>query len=439
LRTPLLTLPFFKTIRKYNHFNWALIDQAMVSGVNFLTGILFARFLGIEEFGRFTLVWMVVLFVNSVQMAIISTPMMSIAPKQRKKDLPAYYGAVTVQQISFATLSSIIVWGGVKISDLYYPDWAIGHLALPLASVVFSFQNQDFLRRLFYTYGKHSFAFFNDMISYLGQLFLIILIYKFYYLNISVVLWIISATSLLAVFMGYIMVHGHIKFCMNFGDILTRHWRSSKWMLASVLLQWLTGNLFYIFTGTILGTAAVGALKAAQNILSLSNLFLVALDNVVPVRSSMQLFKTGQTAMLNYLKKVLLFTSIPVITISLIGLLWPVYCLKIFYGDQFLGYGYVVQWYAVISLLFLLSFPLRTALRSLEYILPIFFADVAKVVFTLLFAKKLIVSFKLTGVMIGLFTTHIISFSILTILLIFYSKKLRANSKRINDDQKRGL
>jgi len=31
----------------------------MVSGVNFLTGILLARYLGIEEFGRFALVWSV--------------------------------------------------------------------------------------------------------------------------------------------------------------------------------------------------------------------------------------------------------------------------------------------------------------------------------------------------------------------------------------------
>ena len=31
--------------------NWALADQAMLSGINFLTGILLARYLGITEFG----------------------------------------------------------------------------------------------------------------------------------------------------------------------------------------------------------------------------------------------------------------------------------------------------------------------------------------------------------------------------------------------------
>ena len=33
-------------LSRYSHINWALADQTMVSGINFLTGILLARFLG---------------------------------------------------------------------------------------------------------------------------------------------------------------------------------------------------------------------------------------------------------------------------------------------------------------------------------------------------------------------------------------------------------
>lgn len=82
-------------ISRYSHLNWALADQATVSGANFITGILLARYLGLEEFGRFTLAWMVVLFVNSLQNAVVVAPMMNIGPQQspvknlqyRSKDL----------------------------------------------------------------------------------------------------------------------------------------------------------------------------------------------------------------------------------------------------------------------------------------------------------------------------------------------------------------
>ena len=41
---------------RYSHI-WALAEQITVSGVNTLTGTLLALYLGLEEFGRFTLAW----------------------------------------------------------------------------------------------------------------------------------------------------------------------------------------------------------------------------------------------------------------------------------------------------------------------------------------------------------------------------------------------
>ena len=78
-----------RLLTRYSHVNWALADQAMVSGVNFLTAILLARYLGIEEFGRFTLAWMAVLIAYSIQYAMIIAPMMSIGPKQSAAERPA--------------------------------------------------------------------------------------------------------------------------------------------------------------------------------------------------------------------------------------------------------------------------------------------------------------------------------------------------------------
>ena len=40
-------------VARYAHINWPLADQSVVSGVNFLTVILPARYLGLEELGRF--------------------------------------------------------------------------------------------------------------------------------------------------------------------------------------------------------------------------------------------------------------------------------------------------------------------------------------------------------------------------------------------------
>lgn len=141
---------FKELLKRYSHVNWALADQAMVSGVNFLTGILLARFLGIEEFGRFTLIWMAVLFVNSIQRTMISGPMMSIGPKQSQSEVAKYYRAVVFQQLLFSLATFGVLFSGLKLAEFLKPDWYLDDLALPFSTVGFFFQNQDFLRRYFF-------------------------------------------------------------------------------------------------------------------------------------------------------------------------------------------------------------------------------------------------------------------------------------------------
>src|SRR5215469_10227207 len=79
----------------------ALIDQALVSGTNFITNVILARALGLRDYGVFALAWMAVLFVNSLQWAFIVSPMMSVGPKQDPAERPHYYGAVLMQEVVF--------------------------------------------------------------------------------------------------------------------------------------------------------------------------------------------------------------------------------------------------------------------------------------------------------------------------------------------------
>ena len=98
-------------IVRYNQSNWALLDQAMVSGVNFLTGIILVRYLGLEEFGRFILAWLIILFFNSIHFAAVISPMMSIGPKQSEKEFPQYYAAVFLQQLFWSGVCFISIFG----------------------------------------------------------------------------------------------------------------------------------------------------------------------------------------------------------------------------------------------------------------------------------------------------------------------------------------
>ena len=98
-------------LKKYKNLNLTLIDQAMVSGVNFLVSVALVRILGIELFGIYSLLWLAILFIQSIQFAVIISPMMSIGPKYLDAEKDSYYSAVLTHQIIFSIISSSIFIG----------------------------------------------------------------------------------------------------------------------------------------------------------------------------------------------------------------------------------------------------------------------------------------------------------------------------------------
>ena len=257
-------------LARYSHINWALADQAVISAVNFLTGILLARFLGVEGLGQFTLAWLAVLFVNALQHAIIIAPMMSIGPKQPAANLPAYYGAVIMQQIAFSMCGFVVLFAVIEGSPLLFPYWSLGGLGLPLASAAVAFQFQDFLRRYLFTRGKAAQAFVNDGVRYLGQL--VVLTWLFWSFpeqrQGASALWVIAGAAAAAAFLGLFSVERIAWSPRVLRATALRHWQFSRWLAGSAVMQWVTGNLFLLAAGALLGTAAVGALRAAQTLLA---------------------------------------------------------------------------------------------------------------------------------------------------------------------------
>src|ERR1700691_5577230 len=95
---------FSRLVQSMKRAKWALADQVIVSGFNFLSNILLARILGIQEFGRYVLAWTIVLFVQNLQYSALGSTMLSIGPKQDAEATPSYFGSMFVLQAIFAVI-----------------------------------------------------------------------------------------------------------------------------------------------------------------------------------------------------------------------------------------------------------------------------------------------------------------------------------------------
>lgn len=412
-------------ITRHSRVNWALADQAMVSGVNFLTGILLARYLGLHEFGVFTLAWMSVLFVNSLQYALIISPMVSIGSKQSEEQAPLYFSAVAVQQVAVSLLSFALIFACVLVFGMFFPQWDVQHLALPLAASAFTFQSQDFIRLYFFTRNRPAAAFVNDGISYGGQIALLLWLFSYGAATSANVLWIVAATSAIAVVLGIKQMErlqwpsaGYLK------SVCQRSWLFSKWLTASALMQWTSSNFFTIVVAVYLGSSAAGAMRACQSIMGALHILFYGLENVVPLRAAKTLHSDGVKAMRRYLGRVTLIGGGFSAIFTVIAASAPEFWLHVFYGMEYSGYGFVLQWYALIYFLMFFSTPLRAGFRALEYTKPHFWAYVLATIFTFVLCVPLISNFGLVGAMIGLLCTNLIHRGFMMVALVKRMKSL---------------
>ncbi|MCZ6861640.1 MAG: hypothetical protein O7I42_15420 [Alphaproteobacteria bacterium] len=412
-----------RLLARYSRINWALADQAVISGVNFVTGILLARFLGLEGFGQFTLAWMAVLFIHALQHAMINAPMMSIGPKQPEADLPAYYGAVIVQQIAFSLCGFMVLLAAIEASPLIFPDWGLSGLGLPLASAAAAFQIQDFLRRYLFTRGKAAQAFVNDGVRYLGQLAVLAWLFLSFpeQRQVASALWVIAGAAAAAAFLGLFQVERVAWSTGVFRATAARHWQFSRWLAGSAVMEWITGNLFMLAAGALLGTAAVGALRAAQTLLGPCHILSQGLENVVPARAAWHFQHGGKAALVGYMKKIGLVFGLITVGFAAMVAAAPEVWLGLIYGDEFAGYGYLVRWYAVAYVVALTILPLRAGLRAIEYTRAIFLANILTMLFSIIFAYLLIDYFALPGVVIGRLLIYAI---LLAALLLGLRKRL---------------
>lgn len=407
---------------RYSHINWALLDQTMVSGVNFLTGILLARYFGVEEFGRFTLVWMTVLFVNSIQHAAIISPMMSIGPKQSEAETSSYFGSLFAQVLIFASGASLLLFAGFQLVTTIFPEWDIEGLGFPLAVATFAVLLQDFLRRYFFTRERLVRAFGTDAIRYMGQVTALIVLFVFLEtpMDTARVLWIIAAVSFFSVVIGVLYVE---KFEVNrlaLRRVFFRHLHFSKWLVPASLMAWTTGNFFIIMAGVLLGTTAVGALRAAQSLMGVVNILYEGLENTVTVRSSLHFHQRGTKALGDYLKRIILYGGGATAIICLVAFSAPSFWLRLVFGPEYEQYGFILQWFAVIYLLVFLSLPLRSGIRAIEEPRAIFWAKVWTTLFSLIAAYPMIHFFGLVGVVSGILIVYV---AFLSFLWVFLKRK----------------
>ena len=409
-----------KTLVKHIKANaeklYILSDQGLVSGANFLISILIARYLGIEEYGLFALGWMVVLFTSSLHQAFIIMPLYTLYPKQDNK--AQYLSNLMGLQVLFCAISFVVILVMVKVVLYFTPEWDRPYLALTLASISVLFVLNDYLRRLFFAMHRPIIVLIMDCIGYgLQPIILFYLSYQSFPLSIPIILVIINLLFAISIGIALFSKYEYGISFSNFKDTLKLNWKFSRYLIGTSLLQWVSGNLFIIMAGSLIGSAAVGTIRIAQNIMGVLHVLFLAMENIVPVRAAELLKNNGRHSMLRYIGKISKQAAIP--TGILIGLIviFKSQIITALYGESFLDYKYILVSFCGLYVLIFIGTLVRFIIRTIENNKIIFISYVASTVLSLILAKPLVQHLEINGVILGLFLVQILTISIYFISL----------------------
>ena len=281
---------------------WSFIDQALISGVNVLMGIILVRSLGLREFGVFSLASLVILFLSSFQVGITSA-MMSLFDRRGSIDRSSYLAAVLLHQ---AVLSATLA-GAITLAPALFPQIvSVAPFDYRLvAGVLVAFQFQTLTRRFFYVTERPVHAFLCDLVAYGSRLAIIASLAVEGALTIERV-WIVMVAADLAaaLFLAPDFVRWNASW-QEIKEVTRRHLGIAGWLVGNTMTYWFSESGFILLVvGTVLGPAQLGEARAVQNLVSLANPLLLSLENFAPSAATKSLLVGGPLALLRYISGV---------------------------------------------------------------------------------------------------------------------------------------
>lgn len=374
---------------------WAIGDQALISGSNFVTMVLLARALGASAFGTFSLAYSVLLLANIFQSTLITQPHNVLGSARTGVS----YGRFTFTMGAF----QLVLVAGEALIALLAAGWAglhhyaVAPLLFALVLGIVGWQLQEFVRRVMYTESRFRDAFINDCISYGGQTLAVIVLWQMNLLHGETAMYALAATSLTAALFGLWQIRGSLVPHYD-PEAIRESWHFGKWLTGGELLQWSCSLQMYLYLAAIiLGTAAAGELRAAQILFGPTRVLAFYLGSVLPIRFARALANGGNAAV----QKQLVETAIRILPwLGLYAVCVAIFAhplLKVLYRDEFASDALVLVVYSAAAFVEYVQVMFTSALSAKRMTRSIFFGQLCGIFVTAGVSWWIIRLFGVTG------------------------------------------
>ena len=412
-----------------NNFSKTFFDQCVVSGGNFLSSLILIKFLGLEDFGIFSKIWIIIISLNIIQQAILINPLLSICSKLSYPEKIDYLSNSHFLQIIFSILVSFFLFFIIKIHGNNFEFYQSNNLNLFYLFFSLSIiQLNEFYRKSIYVSKKIENLLKLDFMRYFSQILILSFALNRGFKNPENILLIYSFACLLSFFFNLNLIP---KIKISFTSVFKtfkRNWLISKWLVSQSIVSWIQSNYLLFLTSFTLGPISLGILRTFQSILGISHIFLHSIDTWLPGKSGELLKEKSHSIFKKNIINIIYRFSI-----IFIGIFLVLICLSkliLFAFDiELLNYVYEFRLFCIVYLIMSINYPIKNILLGTEKTASNFYGSIISVSSIIIFGNFFLNTFGLMGIIL----LYLLSNSIILISNTFFLKNkfvyLSKNSK----------
>jgi|SRR5579862_149184 len=401
----------------------AVLDQGLISGSNFLTGILLARWLAPEEYGGYALAFSIFLLVSQFYMSLLLEPMAVFGGSTYRSRPNGYLGSLLWIHLGTAIIVFFVLGSfalGARKLGLG------GNLPSALAAVMVAGPCVLLfwlVRRAFYMDLSPAPAVVGGAFYCFVVLAGLFPIYKLGLLSSLSAFSLMGFGALLTSVFLLIRLKPTLKLrelSPSLRETYRQHWSYGRWALATSALLWIPSNFYFPLLSGYSGMSSAGELKALLNLtLPIANIG-TALSLLFQPHAARMFQEQGFSRLRTFSGKVTL------LYIAGAGLYWGVLALfrgqavHFLYGARYANLGPLIPWLAIASILQLGIAGPTIGLRAMESPSSVFIACGVSSGVTVVGGIPLAAAFGLRGVILSMILS---SFSCIAVGFVLLNRK----------------
>lgn len=318
----------------------ALADQAVVSGVSFLTTVLIGRLAGPDELGLYSLGFSLVLLVLSVQQSLVTAPYTVYCHRTREGGQAEYAGSVLLHSAALMIVAMLGLAGWSLAAGAGFGPPRLAGVVWVLVGTAPCLLLRDFARGYALAHLRVPTVLALDGAVAAGQVIGLAGLAVCGRLTAGGA-FLVMGLSCLPVAAGW-LVAARREFAPRPAAArgeLRRSWSFAKWVFAGQMVANLNSDVFIVWLlAVVLGKGATGVFAACFTVVLFSNPFILGVNQILTPQIAHAFAAGGRDELRRVARKADLLVVGVMSLFCLVVMVWGGTALRLIYGAEYAGH-----------------------------------------------------------------------------------------------------